>query len=660
MSQKFLHQKPNIRELSHKHIPIIALLCINLVIGAFIVTDYGESWDEHLRYRYAENSINAYRGISGNLEDEKGPFFVMIAKLGGDLICSFGENCLVTDARHFVNFISFLIGLFFIYRLGFRFTNKWAAFGGALLFNTQPLLWGHAFINPKDLPFMAFFIASIDTGLSMTDSFGSSDHTNENRPPDHLKQPLISQFTKEWRLISGSKRRFFSTLSIIIIAILVLFVSQNLVRNGIENLIQDIYTNASHSFLNTIFDRIAQNKDEIPVSNYVQKTWDLYSLIRRYLTISFIVIWISAISIGLPETRKYLWHQRISPFIVAVWNKIRQPDVIVAGIFLGLTCSIRTLGPAAGGLISLYFIARYKKDSFPLLVAYWFISALVTYITWPALWDNPLESFLGSLLVASDFPWDGKVLFGGVTYSIGTHPRIYLPVLLSLQFTATALFTIAFGFVLTITKTIKSELDKMKVAILFLWFFVPVALVVIFEPNIYDNFRHFLFITPPLFIFAAIGLQSAFNSIKRPTFQAILILLLILPNIFSLIKLHPYQYVYYNLLTNGVGGAFRLYEMDYWGTSYREATEYINQTAPQNAKIIVYGAPHLVETYARADLQVEKFKKDMKFDHTLPTFAILLTRYDKDIHIFPEAENVYLVEKDGAVFAVVKMLDTND
>ena len=73
----------------HNYFPIITLICINLVIGAFVVKDYGESWDEKPRYRYAENSINAYKGILIDVEDEKGPFFVMTATLGGNLICSF-------------------------------------------------------------------------------------------------------------------------------------------------------------------------------------------------------------------------------------------------------------------------------------------------------------------------------------------------------------------------------------------------------------------------------------------------------------------------------------------------------------------------------------------------------------------------------------------
>jgi hypothetical protein len=46
-----------------------------------------------------------------------------------------------------------------------------AAFGATVLFITQPLLWGHAFINPKDTPFMALFTVTIYLGLHMVDSW---------------------------------------------------------------------------------------------------------------------------------------------------------------------------------------------------------------------------------------------------------------------------------------------------------------------------------------------------------------------------------------------------------------------------------------------------------------------------------------------------------
>ena len=50
---------------SNKYFPIIVLISINLIIASLIVTDYGESWDEAPRYRYAKISLNAY--LNGNV-----------------------------------------------------------------------------------------------------------------------------------------------------------------------------------------------------------------------------------------------------------------------------------------------------------------------------------------------------------------------------------------------------------------------------------------------------------------------------------------------------------------------------------------------------------------------------------------------------------------
>jgi hypothetical protein len=166
-----------------------------------------------------------------------------------------------------------------------------------------------------------------------------------------------------------------------------------------------------------------------------------------------------------------------------------------------------------------------------------------------------------------------------------------------------------------------------------------------------------LFTIPPLFIFAAIGLKSLYDRIHRPEIYSIIVLLLILPNIYWLAKLHPYQYVYYNPLVGGVRGAFREYEMDYWATSYKEATEFINRTAPLNSKVIVWGAIHPVETYARPDLIISEYKKSMELDGSSPVFVIVSSRHDKDIYLFPSARQLYVVGNDGATFAVVKELD---
>jgi hypothetical protein len=460
----------------------------------------------------------------------------------------------------------------------------------------------------------------------------------------------------EWREIPKRRKRLYLTTIFVCFAIIIgLFITQGWVQNAIENTIQDIYANNSFPWIESIFARIAQNVEDIPAESYIQKALILYSRFRRFTDIALLAICGLITYFSFPKTRKFLWDDTI---IGEIGRNLAVPAILFAGIIVGLTSSIRVLGPAAGGLIALYLIGKRKKDAFPIIWAYSIIGFLSMYLTWPGLWQNPLQNFIWSAAKAQNFVWEGKLLYAGNYYFFGEQPRSYLPVVIAIQITLTALIPFLIGLTVSVPKSVKKQLDWMKVGVIALWFFVPLALVVILEPRIYDNSRHFLFILSPIFVFAAIGIQALFDLLKRPALQAALIIALILPNIFSLIQLHPYQYVYYNALTNGVQGAFRQFEMDYWGTSYREAAEYVNQIAPPGAHIIVFGAPHLVETYARGNLNIEKYEKGMEIDSATPTFAILLSRNDKDIYTFPEAEVIHTIERDGAILTVIKDLSS--
>lgn len=83
------------------------------------------------------------------------------------------------DIWDFVNFIFFQIALVFLYCLAKRFLRPWMAFFVVVLFNTQPLIFGHAFINPKDIPFLTFFLASVTLGLYMVDLLLNTDQDGD-------------------------------------------------------------------------------------------------------------------------------------------------------------------------------------------------------------------------------------------------------------------------------------------------------------------------------------------------------------------------------------------------------------------------------------------------------------------------------------------------
>ena len=171
------------RQFLQKNAPIILLLIALLSYGLGSFRDYGLSWDEPLFYDYGESLGYAYNpanwfspdfdlsksyGSSADDHKNRGPAYLVLARTPVGLLESLGMDS--ASAWHLVNFLTFLLGVYFVYRLSLRWMGEWASFGAAALFSTQPLLWGHAFINPKDMPFLVFFTGALLFGFEMADA----------------------------------------------------------------------------------------------------------------------------------------------------------------------------------------------------------------------------------------------------------------------------------------------------------------------------------------------------------------------------------------------------------------------------------------------------------------------------------------------------------
>ena len=149
--------------------PILILLIVNLLVGIFTFRDYGLSWDEPLFYDYANalgyayspqewfsgnfNLENAY-GPSGTDHANRGPAYIILARPIVSVVESLGADN--ASAWHLINFFTFQLGIYLLYRLAKRWLSQFAALASAALFSWQPLLWGHAFINPKDYTVSGF------------------------------------------------------------------------------------------------------------------------------------------------------------------------------------------------------------------------------------------------------------------------------------------------------------------------------------------------------------------------------------------------------------------------------------------------------------------------------------------------------------------------
>jgi hypothetical protein len=102
--------------------------------------------------------------------------------------------------------------------------------------------------------------------------------------------------------------------------------------------------------------------------------------------------------------------------------------------------------------------------------------------------------------------------------------------------------------------------------------------------------------------------------------------------------------------------------MDYWATSYREATNYLNDNTPPRSRVLVHGASHIVDNYARKDLVIDKLNYDLEIDSidcASPNFLVVSSRNNADLNVFPDADNLHTIGIDKAVFTVIKDLNTS-
>ncbi|MEZ0395819.1 MAG: hypothetical protein ABWK53_05245 [Anaerolineales bacterium] len=601
-----------------------------LVIGRLILTDYGEAWDEHNFFQYGGEALSAYEALfSGRAAlpysdptlRHYGAWFWMLCVLLGRLF----PNAYISDVAHGLTFLTFQAGVVGMYALARRWLKPWPAFGAALLLATQPLLWGHAFINERDIPCLSGFILTVYFGLRWKDSLAGA--LPAPQPP-----PAPPERGADWRALPLSLRLLLPALW----ALGGLALAWGTGR-AVQGWLERAPALADPTFVHDL---------DLYLRPWLARFWGAALFLIGSL------LWLALTALPfLPRWRAALWTGDLRPRLQLTGRLLRSPLFWAAAAALGLTAGIRILGWMAGALVAWFAWQQHRQRALWPLALYALTAFAILYLTWPYLWGEPFLRLLITLRLMLTFPWPGQVLFNGQYYAGNEVPPSYLPRLMALQTSEPVLLLALAGLILLLWGAARRTPQAGLGQIVLLWLGLPLAGAMLGSAYLYDNFRQFLFLLPPLFLLAGRGLEALWERLPHPAW-ALVCGLSLLPGLIGLFSLHPYQYIYYNSLTGGVSGAFRRYEMDYWGTSFRAAADYLNRCAPPGARVVVWGPPTTFWRYARPDLRVY---------HALETgrpqadfYALISTRYDADLTIYPDLPILFQVQKGGAVLAVVR------
>jgi hypothetical protein len=498
---------------------ILFLAVIILIIGIVVTPDYGISWDEPDNAIYGQQALSTYLTFEppgewhSNLES-KGPFYMAFSVGFGSVLAKIIPDWSVIEGRHFSYYLSFPLAVVAFYTLAKKIGGQSGAIAASVLFAAQPLVFGHAFINPKDIPFMSLFLITMSVGTTSIEHIQSEE-------------------------------------------------------------------------------------------SYSKSGWLI---------------------------------------------------VIATGFALGLATSLRIIGAFAFSLLFIWGLFRNgRRCLWPMIVIIG-VASLTLFASWPYLWQNPIENLIESLNTLLDFPWDNLVLYRGLVYPVDELPWHFLPFITLIQLTEPLLLLGTIGGLLMITSLLKKRLAGASgiFIIYFLWIAIPYGFALTTGSRVYDNSRQFLFALPPIALFTAPAFRKFFDLVKKQWLQAAFVVLMIFPGLFGIFRLHPYEYIYYNALVGGVRGAYRTYELDYWGTSYRDAMEYINGVAPRGAVVEVRGPWISASVFAREDITVLKAGSDLPDGQEPASFFLVSTRRNEDLSTFIEARVIAEIEVLEVPLTVIK------
>jgi hypothetical protein len=309
--------------------------------------------------------------------------------------------------------------------------------------------------------------------------------------------------------------------------------------------------------LSRLFLRIAENVATAPPSAYVNKAFGILDMAvgAACLGLCAAAFWLARATWIAPARRFSLGILRFAA---------------PAALLLGMTVAMRTAGLFAAVLVAAYAWLLVGRRGAAFLLCYGILAGLVTFVLWPQLWGSPFELLQSSVARSLHFPDEHEVLFRGQVFSSNGLPRDFLAVLLGTQLTLPAATLVLVAVPITGWIAIRRVRSETFLWILLAWFLIPCVAVVLFCVPVYNNFRHLLFAVPPVFVMVSLAVERFLQGGRRPAWLLPAASAIVLaPGVVGIVRLHPYEYVYYNELVGGVRGAYGQFELDYWCTSYR-------------------------------------------------------------------------------------------
>jgi hypothetical protein len=360
----------------------------------------------------------------------------------------------------------------------------------------------------------------------------------------------------------------------------------------------------------------------------------------------------------------------------------RRRDVVWLGILLGAALGLRATGLLMVGYVLVVIVVRtlsHRKEDGIEMIRLGIRSLLqftpafaLSYVIMIASWPWAALDFLNpgrAIFAFAHFHYPIRTILDSRVYLMSDVPRWYEPDYLAIKLPLVVLIG-AGAAILSAgwsaasgTGDLPDRARSQDIGLLLFVIAFPLSCQIIGHGPSFTGMRHFLFVVPPIAALAGIGAQLCLSSLEARGRSVGLVAIASLTAAFvwdaaTLVRLHPYEYLFYNSMVGGLEGASRRYEMDYWvnimPAAVKDLETYLDQedtianpVRPPHYTVAVCGERVSFENEADRRLQFTS-------DWSHADFFIAPTHMNCDRVLRGKVVN--LIERVGVPIGVVKDL----
>lgn len=361
---------------------------------------------------------------------------------------------------------------------------------------------------------------------------------------------------------------------------------------------------------------------------------------------------------------------------------------VAVGIGIALSTRVGGLLPIAylGLFTAVAFLLHFRWNlktilgrNIRLVFRYLFILAAISLggivlgiLPWPYALVSPVEHMGISLDEMTNVGTGIRQLFEGTNMFSEVLPWYYIPKYMIITIPDVVLLGLSLfiGFAWQMRKRV----DMFRVFIILFSIIFPIFWIIYKDSNVYGGWRHLLFTYPFIGIAAALGFEYVLQLVRKPVFKYLVaggVLVLLYFPASHIVRSHPNQYIYYNEISGGVDNAYGYYEMDYYYSTIKQASEWMieNIDTEDEGKVRVFAnfSQHGGIYWFRHDTGrfVTGYMRYYDRGNKNWDYAIVANSYINGWQIrkgyWPPANTIHTIDVDGVpVCAILKREDKND